>query len=202
MDTENFQFQKFSYNEVAYRKEDSNPNLQNCEAEVLKLAKKYASYFIDTSDYTLSYSVVTDLFRTGNTDLYRINFIQSIQGYKTGDIISMQITSKGTLVEFSVEVKGIYDNIPQNIDVLSAEEFAKEKICKQFIGREIAGMTVLDASVSSISTKTLGYDNNGYLFLNITLSVDLTVYEHRIESENGRVKTTGGIGTIRVYPHK
>ena len=196
---DNLQYVQFKFNTSAFKNEDSNPNLQNCEAEVLKLAKEYASKFINTAEYTLSYSVKKNIYQTGNTDLYTIEYTKQFKGFDTTDAVHIEITSKGTLVAFSINNIGLFDNLPQDLDVSAAESFALEKLSEYFLGLKFSDTTVLDIPNYQFKTRRLGVNSEGNLNLIISIEADLTINDPDSKTGLDKIKSQKGFGVIEVY---
>ena len=88
--------------------------------EARKIAKQYASQYVDISKYSIeesdpyNYSHTID-GKTVEIPLYSFRFTKYVDDYPTSDRISVQITSKGTLRTLHINNIGAFDNIDLSI---------------------------------------------------------------------------------------
>ena len=148
-------------------------DLTDPHKEAMEIAKKYASKYIDISEYSLeenkpySYSDLMDGEEV-KIPLYTFRFIKYVDTYPTADEVYVQITSKGTLRTIHVDNIGAFDNVDlSNLDSREVENSIDKKI------REIYSNKVTMQSYA-VEKNTLTYSPEGDLIIvsDVILNID------------------------------
>ncbi len=147
-------------------------DLTDPHKEAMEIAKKYASKYIDISEYSLEESTysISKLIdgEEVKIPLYTFRFIKYVDTYPTSDKVSVHITSKGTLRTINVNNIGAFDNVDlSNLDSRELENNIDKKI------RELYSNKVSTYSYT-VEKNTLTYSPEGDLIIvsDVILNID------------------------------
>ena len=143
-------------------------DVQDPEKTAIDIATKLAEEYIKTSDYTQT--VTLDILNDGTEKelkLYEVEFIKYIQGYITRDSLSVFVTSKGNIAEFSIGHLGGFDNFDLEIDKQKVNENAIAKAKEKYANTPY---TVADVVIEH---QALAETQNGEIGIRSKVSVEL-----------------------------
>lgn len=156
-------------NLVSYMQEDTSIDNTGkiSEDEALTLASEYLSEFVDNNNYTLQ-----DIRYDNNCNTYSIAYGNPINGVRTTDIVYLIIKCDGTLVGYSFQNLGEFDNDTINEQQL---DLSKEKAIA--LAKETYGDSLTEEKVEDI---VLGKSNDEkvlYISISGTITETDSTYE-------------------------
>ena len=110
------------------------PDVDNPEAESLRIAKSSASEFINLDDYEIIPDEPTKLTETIDgieyiLTTYRYNFMRKIDGIDTADKLRISVDSKGSLVAISISRIGEFEKyLDYDVPLDKCNEIVEQKV--------------------------------------------------------------------------
>ena len=162
-------FTGFFYGIEPMREQDSLPDIENFDTEVLNIADKYASEYIDISKYVRTVEDESEFYTIyENTKIIKITYTKYYGDIPTNDTVTIVITSKGFIKSIHLDNNGAFDSLTREIDMEKVEASVTEKVKASY------NMPYISHTVDD---QYLGFSPDGDLLV-------ITLVEARYETGN------------------